>query len=107
MSEEVNEETLPEEEEEINPLLEAIKVRLAVTGNHHDGLLLGYAEDTKQYLLRAGVLPSVLESDRATGVICRGVSDMWTGEGKFSEMFKQMAIQLACEVVEDVQAERV
>lgn len=90
-------------EKEINPLVEEIKTRLAITGNHHDSLLLAYANDTKEYLLSAGVPLAVLESERSIGIIARGVSDMWNGEGKFSEMFYQRAIQLTAEVVEDVQ----
>lgn len=91
--------------EEVNPLVEEIKIRLAITGNHHDALLLGYANDVKEYLLSAGVLPEVLESEKSIGVISRGVADLWNGEGKFSEMFYQRAIQLSAEVVEDVQTE--
>lgn len=102
------EEIIPPPEEEMNPLLEAVKVRLAIVGNEHDGLLLGYIEDTKEFLLSAGVHFSILESEKAYGIIARGVSDQWLGDGKFTEMFKQRAIQLACEVVEDeVQTESI
>lgn len=95
---------MDEEIQETDPLIEEIKTRLAITGNHHDSLLLAYANDTKEYLLSAGVSLEVLESEKSIGIIARGVSDMWNGEGKFSEMFYQRAIQLTAEVVEDVQA---
>lgn len=108
LDEDIPEEVIPPPEEEINPLLEAVKVRLAIVGNEHDGLLLGYIDDTKEFLLSAGVHFSILDSDKAIGVIARGVSDQWTGDGAFSEIFKQRAIQLACEVVEDeIQTESV
>lgn len=115
MADELLDEDIPPEEEgeeiipEVNPLLEAVKVRLAIVGNEHDGLLLGYIDDTKEFLLSAGVHFSILDSDKAIGVIARGASDQWTGDGKFSEIFKQRVIQLTCEeVVEDeIQAESV
>lgn len=96
-------------EEEVNPLLEAVKVRLAIVGKEHDNLLLEYIDDTKWYLISAGVHHSVVDSDKAIGVIARGVSDQWTGDGAFSEIFKQRVIQLTCEeVVEDeIQTESV
>lgn len=106
--EEGGEEVVIPPEEEENPLLEAVKVRLAIVGKEHDRLLLGYIDDTKEFLLSAGVPVSILDSKKAYGIIARGVSDQWLGGEKFSEMFKQRAIQLACEEVEDeVQTESV
>ena len=96
---------MDEEIQETDPLIEEIKIRLSITGNHHDSLLLAYANDTKEYLLSAGVPLEVLESKKSIGVIARGVSDLWNGEGKFSDMFYQRAIQLKAEGLEDVQTE--
>lgn len=89
-------------------LLQEIKNRLSITGDFHNELLSGYAADTKEYLLSAGVKKSVVESEKSIGVIARGVADLWnfgSGDGKFSEVFYQRAIQLTFEKVEDVQTE--
>lgn len=89
-------------------LLQEIKNRLSITGDFHNELLNGYATDTKEYLLSAGVKKEVVESAKSIGVIARGVADLWnfgSGDGKFSEVFYQRAIQLTFEDVEDVQTE--
>lgn len=79
-------------------LLDAIKIRLGVTGEYHDGLLLAYAEDVKAYMLSAGVKPRIINGETSIGCIARGVADLWnygSGEGRFSEVFNQRVIQLA------------
>lgn len=86
-------------------LLQEIKNRLSITGDFHNELLNGFAKDTKDYLLSAGVKKSVVESEKSIGVIARGVADLWnfgSGDGKFSEVFYQRAIQLTFEEEEDV-----
>ena len=83
-------------------LLSEIKARLAITGNYHDELLTAYANDVKEYLLSAGVKKEVVESKKAVGCIAKGVSDLWERE-TFSDLFRQRAIQLTFEVVDDVQ----
>lgn len=78
-------------------LVEAIKIRLSLSGEFHDGLILGYISDVKEYLIDAGVKESIVNSEVSVGVISRGVADLWnfgSGEGKFSEVFYQRAIQL-------------
>lgn len=89
-------------------LLQEIKKRLNITGDFHNESLMGHAADAKEYLLSAGVKPAVIESKKSIGVIARGVADLWNlgaGDGKFSEVFYQRAIQLTFEKVEDVQTE--
>lgn len=83
-------------------LLSEIKSRLAITGNYHDELLTAYAADVKEYLLSAGVKKEVVESQKAVGCIAKGVSDLWERE-TFSDLFRQRAIQLTFEGVDDVQ----
>lgn len=83
-------------------LLSEIKSRLAITGNYHDELLTAYADDVKEYLLSAGVKKEVVESKKAVGCIAKGVSDLWERES-FSDLFRQRAIQLTFEVIDDVQ----
>lgn len=90
-------------------LLQEIKNRLSITDDFHNDLLMSFATDTKEYLRSAGVKDSVIESEKSIGVISRGVADLWnfgSGEGKFSEMFYQRAVQLTFEKdFEDVQTE--
>jgi hypothetical protein len=83
-------------------LLLEIKTRLSITGTHHDSLLLAYANDVKDYMLSAGVDNEIVQSKKSLGAIARGVADLWTGEGTFSELFKQRVIQLTFEVAENV-----
>lgn len=83
-------------------LLEEIKKRLALTGEYHDSLLLGLAEDVKQYMLSAGVEQSVVDSKLSIGCIARGVQDLWTKES-FSDIFKQRVIQLTFEPETDLE----
>lgn len=89
-------------------LLEEIKKRLSVTGDYHDELLKGLASDVKCYLISAGVKEEIANSSVAVGCIARGVADLWnfgSGEGTFSELFKQRAIQLTFEEVVNVQTD--
>lgn len=77
-------------------ILEEVKKRLGVTGTYHDETLNGFITDTKAYLTSAGV--SDVESDDCIGVIARGAADLWnmgSGEGKFSSLFYERAIQLS------------
>lgn len=79
-------------------MLTEVKTRLSITGTFHDALLLSYISDVKQYLKRAGVSSLIVSDDSSIGVISRGVSDLWnfgSGDGKFSELFYDMAIQLS------------
>ncbi len=78
-------------------ILNEVKTRLGITGDYQDGLLKGYIQDVKDYLLDAGVDPLVINEKVSIGIIARGVADLWnygSGEGKLSETFYQRAIQL-------------
>ena len=78
-------------------LLFKVKTALGVTGTALDSQLELYIDEVKQYLLSAGVIPSVVESDKSVGVIIRGVADLWNygnGDTKLSEYFYQRAEQL-------------
>jgi hypothetical protein len=77
-------------------LLQEIKNRLSITDDFHNDLLNGFATDTKDYLLSAGVKNEIVESEKSIGVIAKGVADLWN-DGKFSEFFYQRAIQLTFE----------
>ena len=78
-------------------LLLKVKTALGVTGTALDSQLELYIDEVKQYLLSAGVIPSVVESDKSVGVIIRGVADLWncgSGETRLSGYFYQRAEQL-------------
>lgn len=79
-------------------LVSEIKKRLGITGDHHDALLLAYANDTKEYMHSAGVPGDVVDGEASVGVISRGVADLWNlgaGEGHFSGLFYQRVTQMA------------
>lgn len=78
--------------------LEKVKTALGITGDYQDELLLSYIEEVEDYLTDAGVTAEVIASDAATGVITRGVADLWnygSGGTSLSPYFYQRAIQLA------------
>lgn len=80
-----------------NELLNEVKTRLNISGNYQDNTLSGYIDDTKNYMLDAGVSQSTINSSVSVGVIARGVSDLWNygmGTAVFSEYFYQRVIQL-------------
>ncbi len=83
--------------EDKEELLKEVKSRLGITGEYQDNTIKGYIEDTKEFLIDAGVKKDIVESASAIGVISRGVSDLWNygaGEAEFSTYFKQRAAQL-------------
>lgn len=78
-------------------LLKEVKTRLNVTGTYQDNTLLSYIDDTKEFILDAGVSKDLLNSNISVGVITRGVSDLWNyglGNADFSPYFRQRVIQL-------------
>lgn len=79
-------------------MLESVKTALGITGTYQDNLLQIYIDEVIAYLTDAGVSESVINSDAATGIIVRGVADLWnygSGGTQLSPYFMQRAIQLA------------
>lgn len=79
-------------------MLESIKTALGITGTYQDDLLQIYIDEVIAYLTDAGVSETVLASDTATGIIVRGVADLWnygSGGTQLSPYFMQRAVQLA------------
>lgn len=79
-------------------MLEKVKTAIGVTGNYQDATIQIYLDEVLFYLRDAGVSEDVLESDAATGIIVRGVSDLWnygSGGTDLSPYFMKRAIQLA------------
>lgn len=74
--------------------LQNVKNALQITGDYMDATLEIYIEEAKAFCIGAGVA----EADITTGVLARGVADLWNygaGDGKLSEYFKQRVAQLS------------
>lgn len=77
-----------------NTLLDNVKKSLGITGTYQDDTLTQYIDEVKAFLKDAGVP----EAKQTSGVIARGVSDLWNygaGDGKLSAYFMMRATQLA------------
>lgn len=78
----------------LNPYLEDVKYALGISGNYQDNTLIQYINETVAFLNDMGVSDDVI----TPGVVSIGVSNLWnygSEGGKFSEYFKERAIQLA------------
>ena len=85
----------------VEELVERVKTSLGITGNYQDATLKNYVFEVLEYLKDAGVSETVLKSDAITGIVARGVSDLWnygSGGAEFSPYFMQRATQLAYKV---------
>ena len=74
--------------------LDDIKKALGITGDYQDDTLQIYFDEVVEFIKDAGVPESLITS----GVVARGVSDLWNyGEagGKLSPYFYQRVTQLA------------
>lgn len=79
-------------------MLESVKTALGITGKYQDYTLQIYIDEVIAYLRDAGVSETVINSDAATGIIVRGVADLWnygSGGTQLSPYFMQRAVQLA------------
>lgn len=75
-------------------VLDDVKNALGVTGSYQDATLQSYIDEVTAFLVDAGVSSANITS----GVIARGVSDLWNygaGEGTLSAYFMMRASQLA------------
>lgn len=74
--------------------LEDVKNALGITGDYQDATLTVYINEVVDFLEEAGVK----KSNITTGIIARGVADLWNyggNEGVLSAYFKERAIQLS------------
>lgn len=74
--------------------LSDVKKALGITGNYQDETLTQYINEVIAFLVDAGVP----EARQTSGVIARGVADLWNygaGDGKLSSYFMVRATQLA------------
>ena len=75
-------------------MLEKVKNALGIQGEYQDDTLIEYINEVVAFLTDSGVS----ESDITSGIVARGVSDLWSygsGNGKLSEYFMQRAAQLS------------
>lgn len=74
--------------------LQLVKNALQITGDYMDATLQIYIDEATAFCIDAGVAAA----DITTGVLARGVADLWNygaGDGKLSEYFKQRVAQLS------------
>lgn len=79
-------------------MLENVKTALGITGTYQDATIQTYIDEVIAYLKDAGVSDTVIGSEAATGIIVRGVADLWnygSGGTQLSPYFMQRAVQLA------------
>lgn len=84
--------------------LETVKAMLGITGTYQDTALLGYVTEVIDYMVSAGVSRTTANSERAVGIVTRGVSDLWnygSGGTTLSPYFHNRVIQLCYESKED------
>ena len=78
----------------MNAMLDNVKTALGITGNYQDNTLQQYIDEVTAFLVDSGVS----ESNITSGIVARGVADLWnygSGDGKFSQYFMQRAAQLS------------
>lgn len=78
----------------MDTMLNDVKLALGITGTYQDGTVNEYIKEVKGFLIDAGVKSSHI----TTGIVSRGVSDLWnygSGKGKLSDYFMQRAAQLS------------
>lgn len=75
-------------------LLSKVKNSLGITGTYQDGTLTEYIDEVVDFLKDAGVT----EANITSGIVARGVADLWNygaGKAELSQYFKIRAAQLA------------
>lgn len=74
-----------------------IKALMGITHDFSDDVVLPLIDATANFCLEAGVAKSVLESDKAIGLLAIGAKDLYTfgSDSKFSAVFGMMLTQLS------------
>lgn len=78
----------------MNASLIDVKNALGITGDYQDATLQVYFDEVVAFLVDSGVA----EANITSGIVARGVSDLWNyggAEGKLSDYFMKRATQLA------------
>lgn len=78
-------------------LLRPVKDMLGISGDFQDTTIQGYIDEVVDFMLRAGISVTVMESRSCHGAVARGVSDLWNygmGSTSFSPYFLQRVTQI-------------
>lgn len=78
-------------------ILTSVKDTLGITGDYQDTTLLNYINEVKEFMLDAGVKKEIVESKSSSGLVARGVADLWnygSGKADLSPYFMKRVIQL-------------
>lgn len=85
-------------------ILADVKSSLGITGNYQDTTIQDYIDEVKEFMIDGGVNETIVNSEKAKGIIARGVADLWnygSGGTDLSPYFIKRVTQLALkEVVE-------
>jgi len=79
---------------EVETMLSKVKKALGIEGEYQDATITEYIDEVVDFLKDSGVA----ESNITSGIVSRGVSDLWSygaNNGKLSEYFMQRAAQLS------------
>ena len=79
-------------------ILANVKKALGITGTYQDETLKVYIDEVITYMIDAGVSSEIANSEISSGIISRGVTDLWnygSGNGKLSDYFYQRISQLS------------
>lgn len=91
-------------------MLEKVKKSLGITGSYQDDTIQEYIDEVKRYLIDGGIKQEVVEHPSSSGIIARGVSDLWnygSGGTSFSPYFLQRVIQLSSKDSSDIEKENI
>jgi hypothetical protein len=89
-------------------ILTNVKKALGITGTYQDETLKVYIDEVITYMIDAGVPSKIANSESSSGIISRGVIDLWnygSGNGKLSDYFNQRISQLSYQVDEETEPE--
>lgn len=78
-------------------LLTRVKNGMLISGTSFDDALTMHIDEVKSYLANAGISNETIESQKAVGIITRGVADLFTNEtptlsNYFHERVAQMVL---------------
>ncbi len=81
----------------MNLQYEKIKAMMGITHDYSDDILIPLIDTTASFCKEAGVSESILESDKATGLLAIGAKDLYTfgSDAHFSAIFGMMLTQLS------------
>lgn len=75
---------------------ESVKKAIGINHSYQDSTLGVWYDEAFNFCLEAGVSEEYLQSDKAVGLLAKGLLDLWdygSGSGKLSEYFKMRVIQ--------------